>query len=122
MGQAALLFEVVIGPVEQFGHAVRSEEFRPATQAGVFPGRGLGAVLAELQRMPGVRFGPGAADAGEALDRSVLPEQGMATGQRRLFTQQNAAYRMRRTPAAGRLGIGSEFRLAHACPAECFKM
>ncbi len=116
MGQPALLFQVEVAPVEQLADAVPGEEFRAATQRGVFPCRGLGAVLAERQRPRGVRLGPGAADAGEAVDGFVLLEQQADAGRRDAFTQQDVGDGVGRSPATGRCTVGFELGLGHVVP------
>src|SRR5690606_22333034 len=113
VGQAALVLQVEIGPVEQFGDAVGGEEFRAAAAAGVFPGGGLGAVLAERQRARRMRLGPGAADAGEAVDGLVLLEQQRGAGERNLLADQDVGDRIGRAPATGGGAIRLEGRLAH---------
>jgi hypothetical protein len=72
--QPALLFQIVIGPVEQFVDGMRREELRAAAPFRLVPDRSLSAVLAKLER-PGLGGRrPGAGDAHIAV-RLVLLEQ-----------------------------------------------
>src|SRR6185312_11915628 len=74
MRQAALLFEVVITPAEQFAASVLRKELRRRAQRGQFPRAGLGAIFAELELRRLLGLWPRARHAGEPA-RLVLPPQ-----------------------------------------------
>ena len=50
-GQAPDFLQIVVGPALELGNGVLGEELRRARLSGNFPRRGLGAVLAKLERL-----------------------------------------------------------------------
>src|SRR6476619_5278161 len=67
MRQAAFILKVEIRPFPEFAHRMAGEEFRRRPLGGSFPGDGLDAVLAELERGRMFRIRPGAARAIEPV-------------------------------------------------------
>ncbi|MCY1222309.1 hypothetical protein D9M72_343990 [compost metagenome] len=67
MRQAALVFQFVVGAVQQRRYRIGGEELRRHALGRGFPGHGLGAVLAELEGRPVFLVGPRAARAVEAV-------------------------------------------------------
>ena len=106
MGQAPVALQVVVAPVAQFADRVPSEEIRPGLLGRQLPGRGLGAVLAKLQRVGIAGLGPGAADTGKAI-RLVLLEQGQRGLGEGLLAPENVHHRERRAPASGGVSVGA---------------
>lgn len=82
-----MLLQRIVGPGTQVAEAVLGEECRVCLEGRQFPGGGLGAVLAELQRMGMAGLGPGATDARKPV---------------------GLVLRLGRTPTATGIGIGLE--------------
>ena len=102
-----MLLQRIVGPDAQVAEAVLGEECRVCLEGRQFPGGGLGAVLAELQRMGMAGLGPGATDARKPVGLVLFEQRGGHLGQR-LFAPQDLHHRFGRTPTATGIGIGLE--------------
>lgn len=94
-----MLLQCIVGPSTQVAEAVLGKERRCCLEGRQFPSGGLGAVLAELQRMGMAGLGSGATDAGKPVGLVLFEQGGGRLGQR-LITPQYLHHRFGRTPTA----------------------
>ena len=115
MGEAALLFEVVVGPAPQLAHGMAGEEVGRAAMGGQFPQGRLRAVLAEFEGVRMFRLAPGTARTHEAAGLVLLAQRVERAHGRHL-----AADRLhdapQRPPAAGAAVVIGVFRLIRHRP------
>jgi hypothetical protein len=104
VGQAAVLFQLVVRLRQQFRHGVGGKEFGPHALAGGFGRHCLDAVLAEFKRGGMLAVGPGAAGAVETV-RLVLLEQGFVIAARDFFAHQVDRHLLQSAPAGSRMGV-----------------
>src|SRR5260370_32423640 len=117
MRQTPLILEVEVRPFPEFADRMRGEKFRRCTFGRRFPGDGLGAVLAELERRGMFRIGPGAAWAIEPV-RLVHAEQTASLFYDRHLTTNGLCHRFQSAPPPCSAFVGVDaydIVFAHSC-------
>ena len=99
MSHAAFALQLVVGPLQQFGHGVSGEKLRRYAPAGRLPRHCLRAVLAKLKSRGVVLVGPGTAGAIEPVRLVGTEQQQRCVGNAHLIADRLGGG-AKRTPSA----------------------